>query len=82
MGIQIEAVVEFYGRFALESRRERDRLHVDADHQLAGEQIKSFLREKYEIIPPYNLLMNGRVWRCGEQELLYDGCRFKIIPIS
>lgn len=82
MAIQIEAIIEFYGKFALQSNRERDRLRINAEHSIANQQVADFLQEKYAIHPPYSLLLNGHVWQCGDQSYLQDGCRFKLIPIN
>lgn len=51
--------IAYFGKYKIICGVEGEGITVDSDIAIAGEQIQSFLRKKYDILPPYSLLLDG-----------------------
>lgn len=56
----IRITLVYYGKFAERTGRKEDVLEVNELAGRAYETVAKYLREQYGIIPPFNMMLNGK----------------------
>ena len=61
--MQVKVRIIYHGRYKQTAKRSEQEVKTDAEIGKAYEFIKTYLKEKHRITPPYNLLIKGCISR-------------------
>jgi len=79
----IEVKIVFLGKYERRACIKEESILVEADIETAGKQIKSFLQNKYDFKPPYNILINQQhlISAVKNKIPLKEGDSFILLPL-